>query len=77
MEKQNNVVEVIDGDHKFKITMHGNNYVVLWTPWEKLSKEIPDLGADEYKKFVCIESVFLFGKIAAGETKNVAYTLDV
>lgn len=29
---------------------------VVWNPWDKKSKAIPDFGDEEYKQMVCIEA---------------------
>lgn len=38
------------------ITSLGNNTAVLWNPWAKTSKKMPDLEANGYKRFVCVEA---------------------
>lgn len=29
---------------------------VVWNPWDKKAKAIPDLGDDEYKHMLCVEA---------------------
>jgi glucose-6-phosphate 1-epimerase len=29
---------------------------VVWNPWDKKAKTIPDLGDDEYKHMLCVEA---------------------
>lgn len=34
----------------------GSTSTVVWNPWEKKSEEMKDLGGDEYRSFVCVET---------------------
>jgi glucose-6-phosphate 1-epimerase len=34
----------------------GSNSTIVWNPWIETSKKIADLGDDEYKRFLCVES---------------------
>ncbi len=38
------------------IKKSGSSSTVVWNPWEKKSREMKDLGEEEYKNFVCIET---------------------
>lgn len=31
-------------------------YAVVWNPWDKKSKSLPDLGDEDYKKMLCVDS---------------------
>jgi glucose-6-phosphate 1-epimerase len=34
----------------------GSNSTIVWNPWIETSKKIADLGDEEYKRFLCVES---------------------
>lgn len=38
------------------VTKSGSKSTVVWNPWEKKSEEMKDLGAGEYRSFVCVET---------------------
>ncbi|KAJ8484540.1 hypothetical protein OPV22_017025 [Ensete ventricosum] len=52
-----NVIAVLDHEKKrtFLIKKKGLPDVVVWNPWEKKSKSIPDLGDEEYKQMLCVD----------------------
>lgn len=31
-------------------------YAVVWNPWDKKAKSLPDLGDEDYKKMLCVDS---------------------
>lgn len=38
------------------IKKSGSSSTVVWNPWEEKAHDMKDLGAEEYKNFVCIET---------------------
>jgi len=51
-------IAVIDHEKKrtFELRKEGLPDAVVWNPWEKKAKAIPDFGDEEYKQMVCIEA---------------------
>jgi len=37
------------------LTYSGTRNLVVWNPWQEVCRAIPDLGDEEYLKFVCVE----------------------
>ena len=42
---------------KVLVEKSGSRTTVVWNPWARLSAEMPELGADAYRQFVCVETV--------------------
>ncbi len=52
-----NTTKIIDHYLKRTITIdHNASSIVVWNPWAEKCQSISDLSAEEYKKFICIES---------------------
>jgi glucose-6-phosphate 1-epimerase len=51
-------IAVIDHEKKrtFELRKEGLPDAVVWNPWDKKAKAIPDFGDEEYKQMVCIEA---------------------
>lgn len=51
-------IAVIDHEKKrtYELRKEGLPDAVVWNPWDKKSKAIPDFGDEEYKQMVCIEA---------------------
>jgi len=41
---------------KIRVEKSGSHSTVLWNPWVAKAHQIPDIGNDEYKQMICIES---------------------
>ncbi len=39
-----------------KVKKSGSRSTIVWNPWNKTSSKISDLGPEDYKRFVCVES---------------------
>jgi glucose-6-phosphate 1-epimerase len=44
------------GSRAVKIGKSGSASTVVWNPWSDKSGSFPDLGPDEWRKFVCVET---------------------
>ncbi|XP_057817053.1 putative glucose-6-phosphate 1-epimerase isoform X2 [Cryptomeria japonica] len=51
-------IAIIDHEKKrtYELRKEGLPDAVVWNPWDKKSKAIPDFGDEEYKQMVCIEA---------------------
>ncbi|KAL0331132.1 UNVERIFIED_CONTAM: putative glucose-6-phosphate 1-epimerase [Sesamum angustifolium] len=51
-------VSVFDHEKKrtFVIKKEGLPDVVVWNPWDKRAKAIPDFGDDEYRRMLCVDA---------------------
>eukprot|EP01018_Ginkgo_biloba_P025271 Gb_17640 [translate_table: standard] len=51
-------IAVIDHEKKrtFELRKEGLPDAVVWNPWDKKAKAMPDFGDEEYKHMVCIEA---------------------
>jgi glucose-6-phosphate 1-epimerase len=43
-------------DRTIHIAAGGSNTAVVWNPWEQLSRTMADLGDDDYRRLVCVET---------------------
>lgn len=34
-------------------------YAVVWNPWDKKAKAVPDLGDEDYKTMLCVDSAII------------------
>lgn len=59
-------VAVFDHEKKrtFVIRKEGLPDVVVWNPWEKKARAIPDFGDDEYKQMLCVDAAAIEKPIA-------------
>ncbi|KAI5600591.1 hypothetical protein POPTR_001G037700v4 [Populus trichocarpa] len=51
-------IAILDHERKrtFELRKDGLPDAVVWNPWDKKAKTIPDLGDDEYKHMLCVEA---------------------
>ena len=51
--------QVIDDEslgRKIHITSRGYSTAVVWNPWSKIAASMGDLGDDDYRKMICVET---------------------
>lgn len=39
-----------------RIASQGMHSTIVWNPWAEASADLPDLAADDYKRFICVET---------------------
>ena len=70
-------IEIHDGVRAIRIEGEsGWRSTVVWNPWEKLAAQMKDLGADDWKSYVCVEC----GAIADDAitlSAGASYALDI
>ncbi|KAJ6341152.1 hypothetical protein OIU78_009343 [Salix suchowensis] len=51
-------IAILDHERKrtFELRKDGLPDAVVWNPWDKKAKTIPDLGDDDYKHMLCVEA---------------------
>lgn len=62
------------------VTTEGARNIVVWNPWRDKAAEVPDIGDDDWERFVCIEGANAFENsvaLAPGESHTMAYRLEV
>ncbi|MDA9556575.1 D-hexose-6-phosphate mutarotase [Vibrio sp.] len=66
------VISLTDSKYhrKLNITNIGHNCAVIWNPWIELSQEFEDMGNDDYKRMVCVESTIFAQRIEEGIMLN-------
>lgn len=73
-------IELHDRTRELGIVITKTNLrdAVVWNPWIEKSKGLPDLGNDDYKHFVCVETGTIATPVtvAAGETFDCSQTLS-
>lgn len=54
-------IAIFDHERKrtFIIKREGLPDVVVWNPWEKKSKSIPDFGDEEYRQMLCVDGAVI------------------
>ncbi len=52
-------VEVVDPDWQrcIRVAKSGSGETMVWNPWVDKSARLPDFGAEEYLKMVCVEAI--------------------
>lgn len=40
------------------------NNAVVWNPWDKKAKALPDLGDEDYKTMLCVDSALIENPVA-------------
>ena len=50
------VIEDASFARRIKITSDGNKTAVVWNPWVDLCAKSADLEAEDYKRFICVET---------------------
>ncbi|CAO2828569.1 unnamed protein product [Amaranthus hypochondriacus] len=58
-------IAIIDHEKKrtFVLRKEGMPDAAVWNPWDKKSKAIPDLGDDDYKSMLCVDSAAIESQI--------------
>ncbi len=62
------------------VTTEGAGNIVVWNPWATKAAEVPDIGDDDWERFVCIEGANAFENavsLAPGESHTLTYRLEV
>ncbi len=54
-------VEIVSSGTRITVESEGHDSVVVWNPWDSGSKAFADLAADEYQRFVCVETALTQG----------------
>ena len=44
------------GARRITVDKEGSETTVVWNPWSDPPKPFPDLAADEWERFVCVET---------------------
>ncbi len=50
------VIDDPAGDRRISIDKEGSDTTVVWSPWSNPPAPFPDLGPDEWERFVCVET---------------------
>ena len=62
------------------VTTTGASNLVVWNPWATKAAEVPDIGDDDWERFVCIEGANAFENAVAldpGQSHTLTYQLEV
>lgn len=73
-------VEVHDGRRRLVLTTQGSTQTVVWNPGEEKAATIGDLGAQEWRRFLCVETAATGDRrleIAPGATHTVECRITV
>ncbi len=71
------VAEIVGGHHTTIVESAGHDSVVVWNPWENGSKAFADLTADDYRRFVCVETALTQGfTLEPGQQHCLRQTVD-
>lgn len=75
-------LEVIDPVLKRRIHIRKENSrtTVIWNPWKEAAEKMADMGAEEWKKMLCVEGANILGnaiKLNAGEQHTTTVTMAV
>lgn len=73
-------VTVVDGDRRLVVAKAGSNSTVVWNPWERKAAELEDLGDEEWRTMLCVETAnALAGRVSldAGESHTMTATISV
>ena len=75
-------LEVIDPVLRRRIHIRKENSqtTVIWNPWKEAAEKMSDMGADEWKKMLCVEGANILSnaiKLNAGENHTTTVTMSV
>jgi D-hexose-6-phosphate mutarotase len=62
------------------VSTEGARNVVVWNPWDAKAAEVPDIGDDDWERFVCIEGANVFENavaLAPGQSHTTTYRVEV
>lgn len=62
------------------VSTQGARNIVVWNPWPAKAKEVPDIGDDDWERFVCIEGANAFENAVAlepGQSHTTTYRVQV
>jgi len=62
------------------VSTEGAANIVVWNPWAAKAKEVPDIGDDDWERFVCIEGANAFEDAVAlepGQSHTTTYRVEV
>ncbi|KAJ4960105.1 hypothetical protein NE237_020015 [Protea cynaroides] len=65
-------IAIIDHDKKRTIVLRkeGLPDAVVWNPWDKKAKALPDFGDDDYKRMLCVDSAVVENPIVLKPTEE-------
>ncbi len=50
------VIEDGELDRRIRINSRGAKTAIVWNPWTEISQKMADLEADDYQRFICVET---------------------
>jgi glucose-6-phosphate 1-epimerase len=65
---------------RMHIRKENSRTAVIWNPWKEAAEKMSDMGADEWKKMLCVEGANILGnaiKLIAGENHTTTVTMSV
>ena len=71
--------QCIEGNSPVSVQGENCNTVIIWNPGEELASRMVDIGADNYRSFICVERGAAFSDswmLAAGEKKSARLTIQ-
>lgn len=70
-----------DGTRRIHLEgLEGWQSTIVWNPWREKAEAMPDLGGDQFPRFVCVESGFAADNavtLPPGETQRLALEITV
>lgn len=75
-------VTVVDsaGGRDIVVATSGASHLIVWNPWEEKAAGLPDLGAGEWERFVCVEAGRVFDgavHLEPGESHTLSTTISL
>jgi glucose-6-phosphate 1-epimerase len=75
-------LEVMDPalQRRIHIRKENSRTTVIWNPWKEAAEKMSDMGADEWKKMLCVEGANILGNaitLHAGEQHTTTVTMTV
>jgi glucose-6-phosphate 1-epimerase len=75
-------LEVMDPalQRRIHIRKENSRTTVIWNPWKEAAENMSDMGADEWKKMLCVEGANILGNaitLHAGEQHTTTVTMTV
>jgi glucose-6-phosphate 1-epimerase len=75
-------LEIVDPvwQRRMHIRKENSRTTVIWNPWKEAAEKMSDMGADEWKKMLCVEGANILGNaitLNAGEQHTTTVTMAV